>query len=156
MLGVRPTQYRAVPWSVGKTDLPPSHEFLDHTGEVHLRVRAGSLADLLAEAGRALAELQLRGAAPTPSGSWEYLDVQSSDREALLVDWLNELTWHAELRLQVPTQFEVLEVTDRRVRARVRGVPVDEPPALVKAATLHGVRLEVIAGGMQADVVLDV
>lgn len=155
MLGIRSTR-RAAPWSAGATALSSSHEFLEHTGEVHLRVRAGSLADLLAEAGRALAELQLRGAASIPGGSWEYLEVRSSDREALLVDWLNELTCHAELRLQVPTQFEVLEATDRRVRARVRGVPVDEPPALIKAATLHGVRVEVIAGGMQADVVLDV
>jgi SHS2 domain-containing protein len=133
-----------------------SHQFLEHTGELHLRVRGRFLGEVLSEAGRALAALALRGSPAVPDGAWHEVTVRSSDREALLVDWLNELIYQAESTSEVPTDFEILEVDDRYVRARVRGVVVEQPPALVKAATLHGVTVQPVEGGIQADVVLDV
>jgi SHS2 domain-containing protein len=137
--------------------LPPSHVFLEHTGEVRLRVQAGSLDELFAEAGRGLAELQLRGGPMRPAGpGWHQVDLRAADREALLVDWLNELVYYAESALIVPTEFDVLEATATHLKARIRGIPVDQPPSLVKAATLHGARVEVVAGGLEADVVLDI
>ncbi len=39
----------------------PQHVFEEHVGEVQIRVEADSLAELFAEAGRALAELEQRG-----------------------------------------------------------------------------------------------
>jgi SHS2 domain-containing protein len=134
----------------------PSHAFLEHTGELHLRVQAGSLPELLAEAGRALAGLLLRAAPGHAAGSWAEVEVQSTDRAALLVDWLNELIYRAEAGLQVATEFDLHHVGDSAVRGRIRGVPVSESPALVKAATLHGARVETVAGGFEGDVVLDV
>lgn len=135
----------------------PSHDLLEHTGEVHLRIRAGSLPELLMEAGRALGELMLRGQPAGPArGRWEPVAVRSADRAALLVDWLNELIFRAERDREVPTEFEVLEAGETQVLARVRGVPVPEPPALVKAATLHRARVEPVAEGMEADVILDI
>lgn len=138
------------------TAAAPSHSFLEHTGEVRLRLRAGSPAELLAEAGRALGELLLRGAPADPGGpAWE-IEVRSGDRAALLVDWLNELIYRAESGAAVPTEFEVREIGANAIRARVRATPVEQPPALVKAATLHGARMERVAGGWEGDVILDV
>ena len=135
----------------------PSHEFLEHTGEVQLRAVAPDLAGVLAEAGRALAELELRQSPlPPPEGPWKTVEVHAADRAALLVDWLNELLYLAEVERWIPVAFEVVGADDRLVRARVGGVPVERSPALVKAATLHGVRVDPIAGGMEADVILDI
>lgn len=136
--------------------LHPSHRFLPHTGEVHLQVEAGSLADLLAEAGRALAALELRHLTHGPPGAWHELEVRSTDRAALLVDWLNELIYLAEASWEVATEFDVREALDTVVRAAVRGVRVEQPPALVKAATLHRARVDPVRGGVQAEVILDV
>jgi SHS2 domain-containing protein len=138
------------------TAVAPSHFFLEHTGEVRLRLRAGSLAELFAEAGRALAELLLRGASAAPAGAAQEIEVRSADRAALLVDWLNELIYWAESEAAVPTEFDMREVGDSAIRARVRSAPVEQPPALVKAATLHGARVEPVAGGWEGDVILDV
>jgi SHS2 domain-containing protein len=135
--------------------VPPGHRFLEHTGEVRLQVRAASLAGLLAEAGRALAELQLPGGGQ-PAAAWRPVEVRSTDRAALLVDWLNELIYRAEVNREVATEFAVEEAMETRLRARVRGVAVEQPPALVKAATLHRARVELIPGGVEAEVVLDV
>jgi SHS2 domain-containing protein len=140
--------------------VPPSHEVVDHTSEIRLRIRAGSLAELLAEAGRALAELELRDGGATES-VWRPLVVSAADRAALLAEWLNELVFLAESERWIPTEFEVecagdTPAGETEVRARARGVRVEQSPGLVKAATLHGLRVDAIPGGLEGEVVLDV
>ena len=128
---------------------------VDHGSEVRLRIRAPSLAELLAEAGRALAQVQLPGvgeAAPV----WREIEVSASDRAALLAEWLNELIFLTEAEAWLPIQFEVTRTTDTSVRARVSGIWLDRAPGLVKAATLHGLRVDEISGGLEGEVILDV
>lgn len=132
------------------------HRWLDHTSEVQLQVGAESLGGLAAEAGRALGRFLLRGAPAEPSGPPRELEVSSADREALLVDWLNEILFVAETELWVPVDFEVLEASSTHLRAAARGVPVSDAPSSVKAATFHGLRLEEREGALQAEVIFDV
>ncbi len=133
-----------------------SHEFLEHTSELELRIRAPTFADLIAEAARALAELMLRGRADTAPGPWRKLTVHSADRGALLVDWLNELIYRAETELWVPIEIRAESVSDRCLSVQARGVAVEEAPALVKAATFHRLRVDEVADGLEAEVILDV
>lgn len=134
----------------------PSHRFVDHTSEVGLEVRAGSFGELLAESARGLASLLLREVPAEASGETREFEVSSHDREALLVDWLNELLFEAEVRLWIPLELEMLEVSDTRVRARARGVEVDLAPSIVKAATFHGLQVRETADGFEAEVIFDV
>ena len=80
------------------------------------------------------------------------------DREALLVDWLNEILFVGETERWVPVDFEVevVEESPVRLRATARGVPVDEVPSSVKAATFHGLRVEERDGIWRAEVIFDV
>lgn len=134
----------------------PSHRFVDHTSEVGLEVRAGSFGELLAESARGLASLLLREVSAEASGGTREFEVSSHDREALLVDWLNELLFEAEVRLWIPLEFEMLDVADTRVRARAQGVEVDLAPSIVKAATFHGLQVRETADGFEAEVIFDV
>lgn len=137
---------------------PPgaSHEIVDHTSEVRVRVRADSFAELLAEAGRALAELQLGGAPSAASGDWREIGLTAADRPGLLADWLNELIYLAESERWVGSEFEVRAAGPGALSARVRGITVPRLPGRVKAATLHGLRVEDVPGGVAGEVVLDV
>ncbi len=132
------------------------HRWVDHTAEVQLQVGAESLAGLAAEAGRALGLLLLRGVPARPEGPPRELEVESVDREALLVDWLNEILFLAETGLWVAVEIEVLEASSERLKASARGVTVGEPPATVKAATFHGLAVEERDGEWQAEVIFDV
>jgi hypothetical protein len=105
-------------------------------------VRAGSLAELLEEAGRAVAQLQLRGA-DASRGTWRVIEVSAPDRAAEAERW-------------VGADFEVDSAEDGRVRARVWGVLIERAPALLKAATLHGLRVDDVPGGLEGQVILDV
>ena len=131
-------------------------ELVEHPGEVRLRLRAASLGDLVGVAGRALAEVEL-GHPPGPArGAWRDITVHGRDREALLVHWLNELIYLAETDRWVGVEFAADRATDTELRMRVRGMSVDEAPSRVKAATFHGLRITGVAGGVEAEVVLDV
>jgi SHS2 domain-containing protein len=133
-----------------------SSELLSHTAEVKLRVRAPSLGELAAEAGRALGALELGTTPPLAGGPWRQLEIRAPDREALLVEWLNELIYLAETERWVGVEFEVRGAEDMVLSMRARGMVVDEPPARVKADTFHGLKIKATQQGLEADVVFDV
>jgi SHS2 domain-containing protein len=136
--------------------LAASHDIADHTSELRVRLSAGSLAELLAEAGRALAEIQLRGANPTAGGDWRPVEVSARDPAGLLADWLNELIFLAETERWVAMEFDVELAGRCTLRGRARGVALGQAPGLVKAATLHGLRVDDAPGGLTGEVILDV
>ena len=134
----------------------PSHSMWPHTSEIEVHIRAGCLADLLAEAGRALSEVQLAGANCVLGGPARSLQVSSSDRAGLLVDWLNELIFLADIDRWVAMDFSVDSITDTEIRARGSGVTLEWAPGRVKAATFRRIRVEDVPGGIEAEIILDV
>ncbi len=134
----------------------PSSVLLEHTAEAKVRLRAPSFGELAAEAGRALARIQLGHAPTPPTGAWRTIEVHATDREALLVDWLNELIFLAETERWVPAEFQVVGDTGAMLRVLARGVSVEEAPARAKAATFSGLAIRPIRDGLEADVVFDV
>jgi len=133
-----------------------SSELLSHTAEVKLRVRAPSFGELVAEAGRSLGVLELGHQPEFAPGPWRQFDIQASDREALLVEWLNELIYRAETERWIPVDVEVRTATDQSLDIRARGIVAEETPARVKAATFHGLEITPVGDGFQAEVVFDV
>src|SRR5689334_1450147 len=130
------------------------HWFEEHTSEVRLHVQAATLQGLFVQAARALADLLVDQAKPVPPSDPLAVQVRASDREALLVDWLNELIFQSEVGKRVYTEFEIERLTDRELRAIIRGVPVEELRTQVKAATFHQLRIEETTDGFRASVIL--
>src|SRR3954471_5770851 len=128
-----------------------AYRWMDHTSEVQLEVEAESPAGLATEAGRALGLLMLRGEPAAVSGPARTLEVTAVDRDALLVNWLNEILFVAETEQWVPVKLEVEDASPTFLRVAARGVPVAEPPSIVKAATFHGLRVEERDGHFRAE-----
>lgn len=136
---------------------PATHAFVEHTGEVELRLWAPDLPALLAEAGRAVAELMLgEEAAPAPEAVRRPVTVRAADREALLVAWIDELVFRAETDKAVFTRFDVRVTGEQEATADLHGVAEPVIKTGVKAATYHRLRVAVEDGGLSATVVLDV
>ncbi len=132
------------------------HVVEEHRGELQLRLEAPSLAALFVEAGRAVAEL-MRGDAPEPRTEHTAgVTLSAGDREALLVDWVNELVYRAEVDKVIFDAFEIHALTGRRLEASIRGARVVRLRNPVKAATYHGLSIEDGPGGLAATLVLDV
>lgn len=133
-----------------------SHQLLESTLELGFRIRAPSFAELLAEAGRTLSEV-MRGEGPVSRDPhWRDLEVHSVNREALLVDWLNELIFIAETEKWIPDEIQIASVSHSTLRARARGLLVDDAQAQIKAATFHGLTIKDLADGLEVEIVLDV
>lgn len=122
-------------------------------------VGAPTLGALFEEAARALAEVM--SAAPeapgdAPRGAPHQVSLNAPDREALLVDWLNELIFLAETNRQIFDEVHVESLGDNALTAEVRGRPDERARTLVKAATFHGLHIVESDGGVSATVLLDV
>jgi SHS2 domain-containing protein len=133
-----------------------SHAWHDHTAEIELALRAESLAGLLEEAGASLGELLSRSEPSGSPGPARRIEVTAVDRDALLVDWLNELLYLAETESALPVAVSVSQAEATHLVAEVRWAPVPETPSLVKAATLHGLAVREEDGGFAAEVIFDV
>ncbi len=131
------------------------HTLEEHTGELRLRIEAPTLPEIFAEAGRALADAM--GLPPGGGPVVERrIEVEASDREALLVDWINELVFLAEAEKVVFRQFRIELPSERRLVATSSGVKVDGLRNPVKAATYHALDIAERPEGFVATVVLDV
>ncbi len=159
------------------------HAFEEHTSELQVRLEAPTLAELFAEAGRALAEVMSADTplAPSPStplatgvakpgravvpslaegatelGPYESVRLHAADRSALLVDWLNELLFRTETARRIFTDFRVDRISDQELSASIRGPQVELEQTPVKAATMHNIAIREELGRFRATVVLDV
>src|SRR5687768_3628636 len=133
-----------------------SHSFVEHTSEVEVHLHASTLPALFVQAGRALAELMLGDEPRAAETVDDEVSVTASDREALLAAWIDELVFLAETRKAVFTSFEITDLEDGAITARLRGISEPAIKTAVKAATYHDLRVVQKAGRFVATVVLDV
>jgi SHS2 domain-containing protein len=133
-----------------------AHAFEDHTSEVAIRLEAPSLAALFVEAARALMELMGGGPPPAATDPPVEIRLHAPDRDALLVDWLNELIFRVETTGALYGEVRVAHVDETNLLAALRGTPAPDLRPLVKAASFHGLRITRHAGGLDATVILDV
>ncbi len=130
-----------------------AYRFVEHTGEIEVELAAGSEADIFEAALAAFADLVDAGPGGAPVS--HRVELTGADHGLLLVDWLNELVFLAEMAGFVPERIASFELTDGRLKATVEGRR-DHPRHLVKAVTLNKLALEQEGGRWHGRVVLDV
>jgi SHS2 domain-containing protein len=132
------------------------YEVLEHTAETGIAAYGRDLPEIFANAARGMFALMTEPSAVRPVGEYE-VRLEASDLEALMVDWLTQLLFLHETEEVYFCEFDV-EVSDHRLRAKVRGEKVDSkrhrPKLAVKAVTYH--QLEVRPEEGFAKVILDV
>lgn len=130
----------------------------DHPSDAFLRLSASTAAELYRTAARACFSVMADLASVRARDERE-VACEGADREELLVVWLNELIGLASAERVLFCEFDVAMESQTRLRARVRGEPVD--PARhtlyreVKAATYHQLSVRRAGGGWEATVLLD-
>jgi SHS2 domain-containing protein len=86
--------------------------------------------------------------------------IQSSDREALLVDWLNELLYLFDVDRIIFSRFDITELSQNSLKARAYGEKMDisrhKLKTSVKAATYHMLRVDEGKNGVEVQFILDI
>ncbi|MCX5894063.1 MAG: archease, partial [Deltaproteobacteria bacterium] len=134
------------------------YQQLPHTADLAWRIRGDSLPELFENAAEALV------ATMTDRRYLRRLEkreiaVESPDREALLVDWLNYLLYLFDVEGFLGREFQVTALTDERLRATAWGEVFDSErhpeKTAIKAATYHHLEIVPRGDGWQATVILD-
>jgi SHS2 domain-containing protein len=130
-----------------------AYRFVDHVGEVEVELEAASESEVFEAALGAFADLVGVEAGGEPAS--HEVELAASDRALLLVDWLSELIFLAEVARFVPERIAAFELVDGRLRATLAGHR-GQPRHLVKAVTLNRLALAQEGGVWHGRVVLDV
>jgi SHS2 domain-containing protein len=128
---------------------------IEHTADWAFRAHGRDLALLFANAARGMFELE--GSAGSGETSVARgVSVNGMDRETLLVNWLNELLYLQETQHETYSRFEILEISDTHLRARVHGWPHRPEGKVIKAVTFHDLMVRQSEDGWEATIVVDV
>jgi SHS2 domain-containing protein len=131
---------------------------IPHTADLAWRIWGNSLPELFENAARALtatmADLRFIRRSLTRE-----VTLESIDREALLVDWLNHLLYLFDVDGFLGRDFKITSLSPESLEARIEGEIFDperhREKTAVKAATYHHLEISQQEGRWQATVVLD-
>jgi SHS2 domain-containing protein len=129
-----------------------SYEVLEHTADIGLRARAADLEDLFQTAARGMATIA--GVYRPGAGEDVAVELESSDLEGLLVDWLNEVLYQHDSRGAAVTGVKVRDLEDSRLKGILQIAPLDERDEegiQIKAVTYHQIDVSRIGGGRDED-----
>lgn len=136
--------------------------FVPHTADIALQVSGKDLADLLRTAAlgmsAALTDREEWQAYRAPEATPRALESDAApDEEGLLINFLNEIIYQAEVSGEVFSDYEILSAAVQEgVRARAYPDPGTTPSISVKAATYYDLQVRHTESGLEATVVLDV
>jgi SHS2 domain-containing protein len=135
------------------------YETFDHTADLGLRVRAGTLEALFTEAAKALFSVIVADLASVQPVVERSFGLDSDNTEYMLFDWLNRLLFWFDTEHLLFGKFEV-SLDERGLRARVWGEPLDRDRHQleheVKAITYHGLHVEQEADAWLAEFIVDI
>ncbi len=134
-------------------------ELVDHTADVAVHAWGESPERVFEQAALGMVSLAYEVSRVRASAR-RHVRLEAPAREPLLAAWLNEILYVLEGRKFLVASFEVKHVDDRRLDALITGETLDVDRhrlrGIVKAATLHGLRVERTDEGWEARVVLDI
>lgn len=134
-------------------------EAFEHTADVGLRIRAGTLEELFAEAGRGFFALAMDNPQEIRPEKTFTISLEAGRLEDLFFDWLSELLYSLDGRHMLLSRFDV-RLSGLSLRAEVAGEPIDrdrhELAHEIKAITYHGLKVEQAPDGWLAEVILDI
>lgn len=135
------------------------YEVLEHTADLKIRAFGKDLKELFCNIAEGMFHsISPKTIEPKPEleEKREKVSLTSTDREALLVDWLNELLYLYNVNRKIYIDFKISKLTDTELEAEVLGVTPKEEEVLIKAATYHGLKIEKKNSIWQVTVVFDI
>ena len=135
-----------------------NYEIVDHTADWALRVWGHTLADLLRNA--AIGMNSLMTGSPSTSSEMESetrtLTLDAFDSETLLVDWLTELAYFAEMEQLIFPTITLSNITPTHLEANIQGGIIPELAKHIKAVTYHNLEIIETDDGLETTIVFDV
>lgn len=133
-------------------------EIIDHTADIGIIIYGNSLKQIFENAATGLSSI-LADINKIKPVSKKEVQISSSDRDSLLVDWLNELLYLFEAKFYIFSRFKIVEMDENRLKAICYGEKVTKKHEIkreIKAATYHLLNLSKDKNGYKAQVIFDI
>ena len=118
-------------------------EIIDIAGDIGIKAHGNNKKEAFANVGLGLYEI-MTGSVVKDNSEEIVIDMFSNDYEELLVDYLNELIFNFENEGFAGSEIKVLEISDTRLKAVIKGTFIDEEDKLgtaITAATFHNIKI---------------
>jgi SHS2 domain-containing protein len=133
-------------------------EVLEHTADVGIRSFGPDLKAVFANAAKGMFSL-ITDLDKVEESLSRNVEVRGTDRDILLVEWLNELVYLFDVNHVLFRRFEIYHLSNTQLKARCYGEKVDRSKhdlkVAIKAATLHMLEIKVDDGYI-AQVLFDI
>lgn len=133
-------------------------EIIEHTADIGIRAKGASLKEAFANAALGLFSI-ITEPEKIKGEICREVEVNGSDEGSLLVAWLNELIYLFEVEEMLFNRFDIIELSDKRLKAFIYGERIDRsrhPIKLgVKATTYHMLNIEK-GDGCEVQVLFDI
>ena len=134
-------------------------EIVEHTADIGVKAYGGTLKELFENTAFGMFNIiaDLEG---IKTSTEIEVKVEAIDKEELLVAWLEELLYHFYTKNVIFSKFDITELTDNKLIAKVKGRFIGENKnrlkAEIKAATRHELRIDKKIEKYEVQVVFDV
>lgn len=112
-------------------------EFLKHTADIRMLVKANNLEALFYEALKGMASIQKLNIKNQILKSKRLAEIRSADKTALLVDFLSEVLAQSQINKEVYADVKFLEFSETKLKAEIYGAPIEAFDEDIKAVTYH-------------------
>ena len=133
-------------------------EIVNHTADVGIIAYGADVKQAFANASKGLFSL-ITELDDIREVLYRDIEVTATDKESLLVEWLNELIYRFDTENIIFKRFDITELDNTRLKARSYGEKVDnsrhELRTGVKAATYHLLKVDK-DDGYKVQVILDI
>jgi SHS2 domain-containing protein len=135
------------------------YEFLDHTGDIGIRVWANGVKELFQEAALALFDI-ITDLDRVEAHLDREVVVQGSGQEELMVAWLSELLYLHEVEELLFCDFVIFELDEKKVKGWARGEKFHAGrhyiKTAIKAVTYHQLEIKEQDGRWHAQIIFDI
>lgn len=135
------------------------YEQFSHTADIGLRIFGTDLKELFANAAFAMFDTvaDLEG---LKSSVEQKIELKGQNYEELLVAWLEELLYQFYTRSVIFSRFEIVELSDKVIRAKAFGHPIganrNRLKTEIKAATYADLKIKKTGAGYMVEIIFDV
>jgi SHS2 domain-containing protein len=134
-------------------------KILEHTADIGIVAYGEDINKAFINAAKGLFSLIIDPEAVSVKKHWE-IAVTAPDREALLVNWLNELIYLLDAQGTLFKDFEIIEISETGLKVKGYGEKINAKKhhlkREVKAATYHQLKIEQTTDGWLAQVIFDI
>lgn len=133
------------------------YELISHIADVRLKVEADSLPELFACAMEGMNSIIKEKREEGKEKSSKIIEIQSPDKTALLIDFMNEVLYQSQANKEIYTEIKFLGFSETALKAEIYGQKIEEFDEDIKAVTYHEANIiKNEKGNFETVIVLDI